>query len=265
MLFRSEEWRVPGLMVDWGEIDPRMRDAMTAFLQRLGAALHLKNAQLWVILPVGRELEVFDLDAVSGIADRMVAMLHDETGEEDAPGPIASLDWFEGWLKAMMSYGRPDQWILSLGLHGYDWEEGKKHAETIGFYDALARARWAGLPRVEPQPHSDQPHFAYRQEGRRHEIWFLDSVTLANQLEILRPYSPGGVGLWKLGLEDQDVWKILAKGISQKLRPADLPGAVRPGGVIADVGDGDALSPYLEEKEGHRMIEVFAKIGRAHV
>ncbi len=258
LLVQAQEWGVPGMMVDWGEIDPRMRDAMTGFLQRLGADLHAKKIELWVILPVGRELEVFDLDAISGFADRMVAMLHDETGEEDSPGPIASLDWFEGWLKAMMSYGRPEQWILSLGLHGYDWEEGKKRGETIGFYDALARARWAGLPRIEPQPHSDQPHFAYRQEGRRHEVWFLDSVTLANQLEILRPYSPGGIGLWKLGLEDRDIWKILAKGISQKLRPVDLPTAVRPFGAIADVGDGDALSPYLEEKEGRRTFEVLA-------
>jgi hypothetical protein len=244
------------VIIDWGEIDPSLKHSLRGFFGRLGIAFHERGLEFWVILPVGRELEVFDLDSLSQQADRMVAILHDETGEFDRPGPIASLDWFEGWLKAMMSYGKSEQWIISLGLHGYDWAQGSEQAETLGFYDALARAHWACLPKIEGPWHSDQPHFAYREGKERHDVWFLDAVTLANQMEILKPYSPGGIGLWKLGLEDHDIWKILEVAGKRNLLATDLPWTVHPTGTIGDVGDGDALAPYLDEKEGHRNIAV---------
>ncbi len=253
---QAQRERAHGVLVDWGEIDPSFRDSLKSFLGRLGTSLHANGLEFWVNLPVGRELEVFDLDSLSQQADRMVVMLHDETGEFDSPGPIASLDWFEGWLKAMMSYGKPEQWIISLGLHGYDWAQGSEQAETLGFYDALARAHWAGLPRIEAPWHSDQPHFAYREGKQRHDVWFLDAVTLANQMEILKPYSPGGIGLWKLGLEDHDIWRVMEVAGKRDLKLADLPRTVHPTGTIGDVGDGDALAPYLDEKEGHRNLAV---------
>ena len=253
---QARDMRAHGVMVDWGEIEPSLKDSLRGFFGRLGVSLHAKGLEFWVILPVGRELEVFDLDALSQQADRMVVMLHDETGEFDSPGPIASLDWFEGWLKAMMSYGKPEQWIISLGLHGYDWTQGTEQAETLGFYDALARAHWAGLPRIEAPSHSDQPHFAYREGKQRHDVWFLDAVTLANQIELLKPYSPGGIGLWKLGLEDHDIWKVVEVSGKRGLHADDLPRTVHPTGTIGDVGDGDALAPYLDEKEGHRNVVV---------
>lgn len=253
---QAREAGAHGVLVDWGEMDPSFRDSLRIFFGRLATALHAKGLEFWVILPVGRELEVFDLDSLSQQADRMVVMLHDETGEFDLPGPIASLDWFEGWLKAVMSYGNPEQWIISLGVHGYDWTQGSEQAETLGFYDALARAHWAGLPRIEPPWRQDQPHFAYREGNRRHDVWFLDAVTLANQMEILKPYSPGGIGLWKLGLEDHDIWKVVEGAGKGNLQVGDLPRSVHPTGTIGDVGDGDALAPYLDEKEGRRNISV---------
>ncbi|MCX6935006.1 MAG: glycosyltransferase [Verrucomicrobia bacterium] len=244
----------PGLMIDWGEIDPALKTRMSSFLDLLSASLHQNKLELWMILPVGQELEVYDLETLSNQADRLVAMLHDETGEDDPPGPIASLDWFEGWLKAMMSYGRSEQWVISLGLHGYDWTQGENRAETMGFYDALARANWVGLPRIEPSAHSDQPHFAYRLGNQRHDVWFLDAVTLANQVSILEPYAPGGIGIWKLGLEDRDAWNILAIAGKRKVGMSDIPKAVHPSGTIGHVGEGDALVPYMEEQDGRRIL-----------
>jgi spore germination protein YaaH len=50
-----------------------------------------------------------------------VASLFDEHSEPDDPGPLASSDWFEGWLKTMMVYGNPDQWVIGMGSYAYDW------------------------------------------------------------------------------------------------------------------------------------------------
>ena len=254
LITQTQALGAPGLMIDWGEIDPSLKYQMRGFLGRLADLLHKNQLELWMIMPVGQELEAYDLESLCDQADRLVAMLHDETGEADSPGPIASLDWFEGWLKAMMSYGRSEQWIISLGVHGYDWTQGEPRAETLGFYDSLARAHWAGLPRIEPSSQSDQLHFAYRLGKQRHDVWFLDAVTMANQINILEQYAPGGIGMWKLGLEDRDAWKVFSAAGTGKIGLSGLPRTVRPSGMIGHVGEGDALMPYLEEQNGRRVL-----------
>ena len=50
-----------------------------------------------------------------------VALLFDETSDDDSPGPLASRQWFESWLNALLKDGDPDQWIIALGSYGYDW------------------------------------------------------------------------------------------------------------------------------------------------
>ena len=59
--------------------------------------------------------------------------MNDENSEADAPGPIASQDWFEGWLSVVLGYGEPSQWITAIGAFGYDWFAGVKKAEMISF------------------------------------------------------------------------------------------------------------------------------------
>ncbi|MGQ9812602.1 MAG: hypothetical protein ACUVQ2_04240, partial [Dissulfurimicrobium sp.] len=87
-----------GVVIDWEQVDPSYRDAMTAFLTKIASALHAEDMELWLCVPMGSDLAIFDLDALTQELDRFVAMLHDENSETDPSGPIASWDWFNGWL-----------------------------------------------------------------------------------------------------------------------------------------------------------------------
>ena len=91
-------------------------------------------------------MRTFDLEDLPGVVDHLVAQLHDENAEIDAPGPIASQPWFEGWLRTLMGYGESGQWILSLGAYGYDWNTTRKKTATISLPTAWrARAEiWRG-------------------------------------------------------------------------------------------------------------------------
>ena len=74
-------------------------------------ALHAVDKQLWVMIPMGDEFNTLDLETLAAHADHFIAMLYDETSDVDPPGPIASQDWFEGWLQVLAGYGEPDLWI----------------------------------------------------------------------------------------------------------------------------------------------------------
>jgi spore germination protein YaaH len=110
-----------GVLIDWQGIDPTLSAKLVDFLRRLKQSLHQENLELWLSIPVGEDLRAFDSEDIPGVVDHLVAQLHDENAEHDAPGPVASQPWFEGWLRTLMGYGEPGQWILSLGVYGYDW------------------------------------------------------------------------------------------------------------------------------------------------
>ncbi len=198
-----------GVVIDWGQVDPTYRDNVTRLLQRIAASLHAKNMELWLRVPMGRELKVFDIEALSADVDRFIAVLHDENSEMDQPGPVASQDWFDGWLDAVVAYSTPSQWIVEMGLYGYDWASGERKAETISFADVMTRAGRAGLQTNEVTAPVYNPNFSYTDAGIEHTVWFLDVATFVNQLKSAINLDVGGVAIFQLGLEDPSIWTTL--------------------------------------------------------
>lgn len=171
-----------GVIIDWQQVDPAYEKAVTAFFERVSRALHGEGLQLWINVPMGPDLEIYNLESLAVHVDRFVASLSDETGDCDAPGPLASQEWFEGWVDSLREYVSPSQWIVGIGSYGYDWAQGEKKAERIGFHDVMSRAGRAGLAGLEMDPVVGNPHFSYEDEGTEHNVWFLDVATFINQI-----------------------------------------------------------------------------------
>ncbi len=249
-----------GVLLDWQGLDPSFSDRLTVFLGKIRDALHQDDRELWLSIPVGDDLKVFDLDHIPDVVDRMVAQLHDENAEQDAPGPVAAQPWFEGWLKALLGYGDPSQWIISIGAYGYDWNTTKNHATTLSFADAMARAQRASTTSVTSQAPYYNPSFSYGYEGETHEVWFLDATTFANQLKAATDKKTGGIIVNRLGSEDPTIWKVFGKNesaIESRHRQTYLE-YLDPGSIIAHVGEGDFIRAELESHSGRREVDVDA-------
>ena len=52
------------------------------------------------------------------------------------------------------------------------------------------------------------------ESGELYQIWLEDTESLTRKLELIKNYDLGGVAEWKLGLEDDSVWDLIAKYIS---------------------------------------------------
>ena len=251
-----------GVVIDWEQVDPSYRDAMTGLLSRLASALHGEGMELWLCVPMGRELKVLDLDALAGHVDHFVAMLHDENSETDPPGPISSGEWFSGWLDTIIEYGESSQWVLALGAYGYDWTEGKKEAETVRFQDVMSRAGRSSLASCDFDASAFNPHFSYEDSGAAHTLWFLDAVTFLNQLKAGRAYHVGGVAISRLGTEDPGIWQALKLDTAKPLTRENLAPleTIRPGAAIANIGRGNFITMADERADGARRI-IFDKDG----
>jgi len=240
-----------GVLLDWQGIDPALSGEFVAFLQQMQQRLHGANIQLWVSIPVGGDLKTFDLAKISEVADHLVAQLHDENAEDDPPGPIASQPWFEGWLRTLLSYGRPGQWILSLGAYGYDWNTSNGTSASVSFADAMACAQRSGVEAVTSSAPDYNPGLTYFAEGDSHEVWFLDATTFANEIRAVAQEGAAGVLINRLGTEDPGIWQALEAATTLPELPPQFA-SLAPGDVIAQIGEGDFLRAELHSAPGHR-------------
>jgi cellulose synthase/poly-beta-1,6-N-acetylglucosamine synthase-like glycosyltransferase/peptidoglycan/xylan/chitin deacetylase (PgdA/CDA1 family)/spore germination protein YaaH len=251
-----------GLLLELSQLDPTYKDEYSRLIKEMADHLHAAGKELWFSAPTGADFDAFDLSAIAESVDRMVATLYDENSESDDPGPLASRDWFQGWLKTMMVYGEPSQWVIGLGAYANDWRKDNKTIEQIGFTDAMARASLAGIdPLKGVDCEDDSPDFNYLSgpdQNEEHEIWFLDAVTIFNQRRLIAPFHPGGIGLYRLGQEDPAVWDVLR--MNPEITP-DLQSIARLSKLsldehIASSGTGDFISVGVDIHAGSRQLEI---------
>jgi len=244
-----------GTVIDWGRVDLTYQDNVTELLDEIAEALHTHGMELWLRIPMGRELMLYDLDALSQDVDHFVAVLHDENSDSDSAGPIASQDWFEGWLNTVTAYGKPKQWIVELGSYGYDWASNTQKAETIGFSDVMTRAGNAGLPTDSMKAPLYSPTFSYSDAGVEHTVWFLDVATFINQLQVASNLSVGGIALYALGSEDPAIWKAIAKDpFELENEPLDKISSLSSNG-ITQIGSGEFLTIENSRSDGLRKLK----------
>lgn len=256
LLAAVQDAKAGGILIDWEQINPADRANLTSLVEQISGALHAIGKELWLQVPMNEEINTFDLGRLTGTADHFVAALSDETGDDEPAGPIASQDWFEGWLKVIDEYDCADLWIASIGTYGYDWTEGKRRAEEISFRDAISRASYAGVTSIESGAPGYNPIFSYQEPGGNHTVCFLDAVTFLNQLRAVKEHNLGGIALRQLGEEDPQLWDVLA------LRDPANPGkqalaalqTLRSSDCVTNVGQGEVVTVDCTQKDGSRRI-----------
>ncbi len=230
-----------GVVIDWEEVDGGDGDELTSLLIEIADALKAQGLETWLCITMDAAFNTWNFEKLSFHVSRFIGLVHDEHGEMDLPGPIASQDWFEGWLQVIaQSAVKPEQWIISIACHGSDWTEGVARAEPISFADAMSRAGNAGCSNVKNEGPSFNGNFSYYYNGKAHEVWFLDAVSFANQRNAVKNYGFGGVILNRMGIEDPVIWKMftLPGSISVSNMDTLIPG----GHAITSIGEGEMVS-----------------------
>lgn len=255
---RLAEVQADGVVIDWEQLDPSYRMQLTRFLGEIADTLHEQNLKLWLSVPMGEEMNQFDLDALSTKVDHFVALLIDETSEDEAAGPIASQDWFEGWLNVIMRFGQPGQWIAAIGNYGYDWAANSARAQTISFADAMSRADNSGVESAESNAPVLNPNYAYDDKKVAHSVWFLDATTFLNQWRSAQDFGLGGFALDRLGSEDPSLWQALPIAAKSPLASADLAplAELKSADTITSVGRGGIVTVQLNQADGSRELSV---------
>jgi peptidoglycan-N-acetylglucosamine deacetylase len=263
-----------GLSIHLEEIPAEAQPGFRALIAALYDDLHPHGLRLYVNTPVGDP--DWDLKFIADHSDGLLLMNYDEHQDGSEPGPVASQDWFLDNLKEALKTVPKEKVICSLGSYGYDWTTtlpaelppGKKPArkektppeKVISSQYLSTQEAWQAASESESQIDLDDDslnvHFAYDDVDAhlRHQVWFLDAVTILNQMRGARALGIQTYALWKLGSEDNSMWKIWDHPMTSD--PVKELTQVVPGYDVETEGEGDILKVTRYPQNGRRIVSM---------
>ena len=251
-----------GVNVDFENMPEEDDPLYVPFLQRLRASFAPSHLLVSADLEAARKI---DWRAVSNVCDYVVVMAYDENVR--TPGPISSINWFRDVVARAVRVVPREKLVMGIANYAYDWTEGNDWGEPLTYQGALVRAR-DYRPDEHPEqvvdydPEALNPTFSYTDdEGKGHEVWFLDAVTAANQWMIAQNYGVRGAAVWVLGSTDPTIWRFIRRDrLTIAPNPRDLEQVKFPYDVEF-VGEGEILHVSALPSDGARSLEIDPKTG----
>jgi len=255
-----------GLSLDFESLDDDALPGYMTFIHELYPDMHSRGLHLYVDTVVATSDD--ELKQIAANSDGIILMNYDQHEENSDPGPVASQDWFIGNLQRVLKIVPKEKLICAVGSYGYDWTlaipKGKNathhkvevlNTEDLSVAEAWGRASDADAD-LDLDDDSLNPHFEYIDEdnNQRHVVWFLDGVTLLNELRGARALGLQTFALWRLGEEDSSLWNVWDKPTAPESLQA--LGQVQPGHDVDTEGDGDILRVTGLPHQGKRTVYV---------
>jgi cellulose synthase/poly-beta-1,6-N-acetylglucosamine synthase-like glycosyltransferase/peptidoglycan/xylan/chitin deacetylase (PgdA/CDA1 family)/spore germination protein YaaH len=258
-----------GLSLDFESLPDDATPAYLAFIRELYADMHPRNLALWVNVAVATPDA--ELKQIAANSSGVILMNYDEHQVTSNPGPVASQEWFVGNLSRVLKSVPKNKIICALGNYGYDWtmsiparpKRGSRKAprpQVLDTQDLSVSEVWQEASDADADLDLDyktlNPHFEYIDEdaNQRHVVWFLDGVTLLDEMRGARQLGLQTFALWRLGTEDSSLWSVWDKPNTPESLQA--LGSVQPGHDVDVGGEGDIMRVIGLPQPGKRTVEV---------
>ena len=255
-----------GISLDFESLEDDAIPAYMSFIAELNADMQARGLHLYVDTVVATSDD--ELKQIAANSYGIILMNYDQHEENSEPGPVASQDWFIGNLQRVLKIVPKDKLVCAVGSYGYDWtlsipkRNSPRHskAEVVNTDDLSVAEAWQRASDADADLDLDydslNPHFEYIDEdsNERHVVWFLDGVTLLNELRGARALGLQTFALWRLGEEDSSLWNVWDKPTAPESLQA--LGQVQPGHDVDTEGDGDILRVTGLPQPGKRTVSV---------
>jgi spore germination protein YaaH len=202
------------------------RGAYSSFVTDLAARLHAQGDRLMVAVsaktadvPNHPRSTFFDYKALAAAADRIFVMAWGIHWATSAPGAQDDMSWVTRVVAYVRTMPDPQRFTLGMQLYAMDWPAGGGIAHPAGAYEYADTQALIGMTgaQVRYDAAQDAMAFSYTDPfGVGHDVWYTDAITQGRRIQLARQAGLGGIGVWRLGSEDQRLWDdpALAPGVA---------------------------------------------------
>lgn len=217
------EYDFDGINVDFENISENAAEGYVQFMRELSVMCRKNGIVLSVDVPVPMDFTAhYNRKALGEVCDYVIIMGYDEhyAGSEEA-GPVASLSFEEEGIRNTLKEVPSSKIISGIPFYTRLW-----CTTTAADGTTTVTSEAMGMNGAQQVLENNQVEASWDEaagqnyaqfdgeDGVLYQIWLEDNKSLTKKLELIKNYSLGGVAQWKLGLEDDSVWDLIAKYIS---------------------------------------------------
>jgi hypothetical protein len=223
-----------GIMMDWGLWGSAKGagngNAFKDFITEFSAACKAHGLYCGVRVNHAEDRGVgensIDHSAMLGLVDELIPGNEDQNRELIAP--FSSPEWVELGMAYEASLKKPENVVLSYRNDGIEWPNFlTRNFITQQDFKALAQ-KYQVTPRRDD--YSQERSIEYKDEkGATHKAWISDNRTFEINCDVAKKYGLYGIGIFRLGAEDEGFWETVKKVVSTPGATASsLPAEVQP-------------------------------------
>ena len=238
-----------GVDLDLEQLSPMLTGAFVSFVTELSGRLHSAGRKMVVDVPVDHR--AYDVARLQVVSDWLLLMAYDQNNLPGKAGPVAAYPWAQAAIQQLRREVSPNKLLLGLAGYGYDW--GPSSVEPLSFRQAMERAGSASTIRWDAA--AREPWYTYTAaDGADHTVWFSDAASLQPLIREAEADSLAGIGLWRMGLEDEGLWQLVAS--TDRSLPATLA-AITISPMLTGQGEVAGVAGVARlPRPGHRAVSM---------
>ena len=208
---KLKQYGFQGINIDFEELNDKVTGAVLSFQQELYKRLHAEGMLL--TQDVMADDDDFNLKKLSECNDYIFLMAYDQHYSSSVPGAVSDQHWVEKELDEVAKDVPPEKIILGMAGYGYDWPENDT-AATVTYQEALSIAKkFNGA--IDFDNDTYNCNYEYTDYNKvHHTVHFMDAAGLYNIMRFADEYRTAGVALWRLGAEDERLWKFYNRDLA---------------------------------------------------
>ena len=217
------EYSFDGINVDFENISEDAADGYIQFMRELSVMCRKNGIVLSVDVPVPMDFTAhYNRKALGEVCDYVMIMGYDEhyAGSEEA-GSVASLSFEEEGILNTLQEVSAEKVVSGIPFYTRLWctttnEDGTTTvtSEAMGMNQAQQTLENNQVEASWDETTGQNYAQFDGENGELYQIWLEDTESLTRKLELIKNYDLGGAAEWKLGLEDDSVWDLIAKYVS---------------------------------------------------
>lgn len=196
-----------GLIMDFEGLAPGDLDALVNVSRAIADSARAHGVSQAGIAVPAQDTAAYPARPLLSAADFIVVMLYDQHWRTSPPGPISAPEWAARQLGVRAGEVGASKLVAAFPLYGYRWRRDTTSAEVLSYAQARTLAGEAGVS-LERDPSARTLRAA---RDSTWTIWVSDATLLATLVRDARRIGVTRIALWRLGLEDPDVWSSVVR------------------------------------------------------
>ncbi|MGN0317213.1 MAG: glycosyl hydrolase family 18 protein [Lachnospira sp.] len=183
------------------------------FIRELSIELHKHNRLLTIdnYVPMSHNA-FYNIEEQSYFADYIIIMAYDEHYNGSEAGSVSSKSFVEKAINDTLEMVPKEQLIVGIPFYTRIWtvKDGVTTGKAVSMQAALDYLAERNITPVWDET-VGQYTASFTEDGANILIWLEEETSIEEKMKIISEADVAGVAAWKMGLERDEVWSVIAK------------------------------------------------------